>query len=582
MAVPAAQANVLDKAWRQVIDPTPATLPGLERSLEDFILTKKSLAIKNATLYSLALIEMAKQKSSEPEAATLLTKAAVQVSPDYAFPETALCELFFDQGHGLKSLRHLFAATRKFQSNPQEGFYAATFLWLALAVLPFSLMILMTTIMAVRYFRTFSEMGRIKLKPATQKLLLTTAAIAAVLIIYLQTPLPGLFLLAGLISILATRRDIILLALLLAALLFTPFAYEKGMFSLLTLDSSFFRSARLSESGRHLQFEPASKHQQPAENLSQLVLQFFMQAEIARQRGEYHKAEIFLRQIIAEKIELGAVYNNLANLLFLQKNPETTLDQYEQLYLKAAELEPRQGIPYYNLSRAYLSLSFDLIKSQTYLEKAFGIDPDLSQTHEAQSQPDFMPLPENFYRQYADSQPGHKTFFPEIFRYMLFPGAGWTTYFILVIIFLGGILWQALLTPGNRRLCPGCGRLFHSLKKLKHTAACPLCQAAGRQSPCNLGWHSQTSILLTLTSIAVPGFYQLLRGQPVAAAALQIPALFWLYNFLICRTGIMALQPPSTPWLSLVFPALIWIANLGLIATALSIHLRKQAGEKYQ
>ncbi|MBN2706748.1 MAG: hypothetical protein JXR89_09950, partial [Deltaproteobacteria bacterium] len=162
--VPAAQANVLDKAWRQVIDSTSATLPDLEKSLEDFISTKKSLAIKNATLYSLALIEMAKQKSSEPGASTLLTKAAVQVSPDYAFPETALCKLFFHQGHYQESLRRLFAATRKFQSNPQESFYAATFLWLALAFIPFTLAILMTTIMAARYFRTFSEMGRIKLK----------------------------------------------------------------------------------------------------------------------------------------------------------------------------------------------------------------------------------------------------------------------------------------------------------------------------------------------------------------------------------------------------------------------------------
>ncbi|MBN2705449.1 MAG: hypothetical protein JXR89_03290, partial [Deltaproteobacteria bacterium] len=384
------------------------------------------------------------------------------------------------------------------------------------------------------------------------------------------------------ISMWATRRDIILLVLLLVALLFTPFAYEKGMFSLLALDSSFFKSARLSESGRPHEFEATATRQQPAENLSQLALQLFTQSEIARQRGEYHKAEIFLRQIIAEKLELGAVYNNLANLLFLQKNPETPFDRYEQLYLKAAELEPRQGIPYYNLGRAYLSLSFDLAKSQKYLEKAFSLDPDLSRVHGEQSQLDFMPLPENFYRQYVDSQLGHKTFFPEILRHMLGPGTGRTTYFILVIISLGVIIRQACLAPGNRRLCPGCGRLFHSLKKLKHTADCPLCQAADRHPPLNLGWHSQKSILLTMISLAVPGFYQLLRGQPVTAAALQIPALFWLYNFLICRTGIMDLLPPSTPWLSQIFPGLIWLANLGLIAAALSLHLKKQRGYRKQ
>ncbi|MEA1921225.1 MAG: tetratricopeptide repeat protein [Pseudomonadota bacterium] len=576
----------LTSAWQEIIHPHKTSVQQLEPVLNHFIQQQRQSNINNATIYSLALLEMAFEPDLKNDVKTLLTTTAITISPDYSFPETALCKLLFQQQHYLKSLLSLIRAGKKFQTNPQENYYASTFFWFAVAFTPIALLLLITLLMTVKYYRAFCEMGRIKLNRQGVFTLLAVTAATAVMIILVPTPLPGLLLLACGISLVATKRDIITLILLISTLLIVPLAYEKGMTSLLALDSSFFKAARHTTSGLYDETDKTNLRQ-PATNQSQQVLQLFSQSESARLRKEYAEAGMFLTKIIADKIELGAVYNNLANLYLLQNRPEKT----EELYLKAGKLEKSSGIPYYNLSQTYIRQSFNLEKSSQALEQALKLDPTLNQyltnnnelTIQGNSKLIFMALPKNFYRHYADDQPDKGTFLPEFLRYILFPGAGSALYFALTILSLGGLSYLAKITPANRRVCSLCGRLFHPDQKQKEKN-CPSCRISNRLEASSLLKNATTksgrprdrskTLILTAGGALLPGFYPFITDNLFIAFSLLIPTLLWLYNLLICRTGIMDPFIPSTSWLTLVLPLAIWCINLAVLA--LSIYRRQR------
>ncbi|MBN2810161.1 MAG: tetratricopeptide repeat protein [Deltaproteobacteria bacterium] len=584
----------LEAAWQEFIKAPATSLQDLQPALDNFIQTEHQYHIRNATIYSLALLEMAARPALPEKLGNFLTRAAITISPDYAFPETALCKLLYAQQDYRASFSSLRLAIGKFKNNPQENFYASTFAWLAIAFTAIALFTLATLLLTLKYYRAFGEMGRLKLNRQGNVALLVTTVVIVLLVILVPTFLGGLLLLAAAISLLTTRRDTIALALLLATLLVVPLAYEKGMTSLLALDSSFLRAARQTASGLATSTdrgepEADSGSRRPASNQSQLLLQLFNQAENARLRGEYTQAEIFLDKIIAEKIELGAVYNNLANLYLLQKKAAPA----EAAYLKACDLEKESGIPFYNLSQAYIRQSFDLEKSSRALEQAFrlspelnqGPNPDLNQTSASrQNEADliFMPLPVNIYHRFADSQPGKETFLPEFLHRVLFPGATSHIYYALILLFLGGLLLQAKRAPANRRLCAQCGRLFYPTRKLKNSE-CPACRL-GRLPAATLLLHGEGNedkplheervipLLVRIGNITIPGFYQFFTGNLFIAIGLLLPLVLWCYNFLICRTGIMESFPPSTAWLTMVFPILLWSLSLSTLAWA---HFRR-------
>ena len=568
----------LEAAWQEVIHPPRTSVHSLAPAINRFIQRQRQNHINNATIYSLALLEMAAKPDLKEDVKTLLTTAAVSISPDYSFPETALCKLLFRQHHYLKSLFSLARACKKFQTNPQESLYASTFFWLAAAFAPLALFFFVSLLMTVKYYRAFCEMGHLKLNRQGSFTLLAVTATSAVIIILVPAPLLGLLLLAGGLSLLATRRDAITLTLLLSTLLIVPLAYEKGMASLLTLDSSFFKAVRHTTSGLYNETDEATLRQ-PATNQSQLALQLFSQAESARLRGEYAKAEIFLEKIITDKIELGAAYNNLANLYLMQGKPEKT----EALYRHAIELEKTSGIPYYNLSQTYIRQSFNLEKSSQALEQAFKLDPALNQPRTDDKELDkeldkrsdikliFMALPNNFYRHYADSQLDKSTFLPEFFRRILFPGAGSGIYFTLTLLSLIGLIYMAKRAPANRKICILCGRLFHPARKQKEKS-CPSCRLANQPAASDIfrniidkRGRSKSPLSTTILSVGgalLPGFYSFISENIFIAISLLLPTLLWLYNILICQTGIMEPFPPSTPWLNLILPLLIWSINL--------------------
>ncbi|MEA3333507.1 MAG: tetratricopeptide repeat protein, partial [Pseudomonadota bacterium] len=446
----------LENIWQEIIHPPKTSFQQLKPVLNHFIQKQRQNNINNATIYSMALLEMAARTNLENDVKTLLTNTAITISPDYSFPETALCKLLFQQHQYLKSFSSLIRSGKKFQTNPQENYFASTFLWFTAAFIPLALFLLITLLMTVKYYRAFCEMGRIKLNRQKIFILLAVTAVVAFLIILIPSPLLGLLLLACGISLVATKRDVFTLVILLSMLLIVPQAYEKGMTSLLALDSSFFKAARHTSSGLYDKTEQTTQGE-PATNQSQLILQLFSQSESARLRKNYAEAEIFLKKIITDKTELGAVYNNLANLYLLQNRPEKT----EDLYLKASKLEKNSGIPYYNLSQAYIRQSFNLEKSSQALELALKLDPTLNRsltddnelTIQSNSKLIFMALPTNFYSHYADAQPNKGTFLQEFLSSILFPGAGRTLYFALVILSLGGLTFLAKIAPGNRRVC---------------------------------------------------------------------------------------------------------------------------------
>lgn len=568
--------TTIKEAWQGVILAPTTSVKTLQPALNQFTDKQRQNNIKNASIYSLALINMAEEKGLSPSVKELLTTTAIAISPSYSFPETAYSKLMFRQHRYLTSLISFFKAVKKFQRNPLESLYASTFFWLAVAFTPLTLLFFSALFFSVKYYRAFCEMGWLKLSRKGGLTTLCTALAAAILFITVPAPLPSLLLLAIALALLATRRDIITLSLLVTALLIVPLAYEKGMASLLALDSSFFKAARSSSSGVRNQNGKGDEFRLPATNQSQLTLQLFSQAESAHQRQEYAEAEIFLKKIISHKIEIGAVYNNLANFYFLQGNYEES----ELLFIKAGKLEKKSGVPYYNLSRTYIQQNFDLEKSSKALELAFKRDPSLSiiQTTDDNRKPTlqtetkliFMSLPDNFYRRYADAQPGKEIYLPEFLQRILFPRANRSLYFALVIFSICSLLYLLRKTPGNRRICSDCGHLFHPIQKLKEKQ-CPVCYLNTQsqkhsllntleETP-NRQPVSMSTISLATIGALLPGFYQLIAGNLLIAAALMIPTTIWLYNFIIFQTGIMAPFPPSSSWLNTVFPGIIWLTN---------------------
>jgi len=566
----------LGKAWQEIIHPPKTSTQLLEPALKNFIRQQQQIQIKNATIYSLALLEMAARPDLKNDVKTLLTNSAITISPNYSFPETALCKLLFQQKHYLASFSSLLRANKKFRANPQESYYASTFFWFAVTFIPLSLLLLITLFMVVKYYRIFTEMGRIKFKRLGMIALLMVSAATAFLIILIPTPLIGLILLTCAISLVATKRDIIALTLILSTLLIVPFTYEKGMTSLLALDSSFFKEARHTTSGLYNETWETTLSE-PATNQGQIILQLFSQSESARLRKEYAKAEIFLEKIIADKVKLGAVYNNLANLYCLQNRPEKA----EELYLKASKLDKTSGVPYYNLSQTYISQSFDLKKSAQALEQAFKLDPTLNdsliESDELNVQNHnkliFMTLPQNFYRQYAKVIPKKGTFMPEFLGCILFPGAGSTIYLALIILSLGGFTYLIKIAPTNRKVCSLCGRLFFTYQKHKEKS-CPSCRLGDRLKASSLldetpkPGHRTRTLILTAGSILLPGFHQFITDNLLVSLCFLLPSLLWLYNLLICQTGIMDPFIPSTSWLTIIPPLVIWCINLAVLASS--------------
>jgi len=567
----------LNSAWLNLVNLENLSPESLQSAIDQFRLSQQQNNIKNASIYSLALLKMAEVKKISPEVKRTLTRAAISISPDYSFPETAYCRLMFRQHKYLKSLASLVRASYKFIKNPLENLYASTFFWLALSFIPLSLLFFSALFFSVKYYRAFSEMGDLKLSHNGGLTTLFLTIALAMLIIFLPAPLLGLLILSVALSLFATRRDILILTLLTTSLLIVPFTYEKGMASLLALDSSFFKTARFSTSGIEIT-ENENVLNKPATNQSQLALQLFSQAEAARRRREYAKAEIFLKKIISNKIELGAAYNNLANLYILQGNYKAS----EALFIKAANLEKNSGIPYYNLSITYIQQHFDLRKSSRALEMAFKRDPKLSlikaSTDNSESELRtgvrllFMNLPDDFYSRYADTQSNRAIYLPEFLRQVLFPGANKIIYLFLVVLSIGALAHLFREAPTNRRICSDCGRLFHPVR-IAQKKRCPLCYMNKNSTAGTLlldfsrikkdpTLQHLSNIILVIISLLFPGFYPFLTGHTLAASGLMLAATLWLYNFFICQTAIMAPFPPATAWFSFVFPFLVWSVNL--------------------
>ncbi len=584
------QANTdLNHLWQAIIQTATSSPDSLQNAIDKFTSRQQQNDIKNATLYSLALLKLTEHNDLTPANKDILATAAITISPDYSFPETAYSKLTFRQHRYLTSFKSFFKAVKKFRNNPPESLYASTFFWLAAVFTPLTLLFSFVLFLSIKYYRAFCEMGYLNLSQKGGLATLLSSLIAALLIIIVPTPLIGMLLLTAAIALLATRRDIIAITILTTTLLIVPFAYEKGMASLLALDSSFFKAARLSTSGISTP-ENDAKLRQPATNQSQLALQLFSQAESARQRQKFSQAEVFLEKIISNRIEIGAAYNNLANLYLLQGKAKDS----EKLFIKAANLEKKSGIPYYNLSRAYIQQSFDLKKSSQALEMAFKRDPSLS----ADDSPDdnltaklqnqnkliFMSLPENFYRRYADAQPDKDIYLPEFLNQLIFPGTGRTLYFVLVMLTIGSLFYLGRQAPANRRICSECGRLFHPIQKLKEKQ-CPVCylkkqsQTGSQLKNITNSANHPTVSLPTIGRLSVgallPGFYPLISGNTYIAAGLMIPAILWLYNFIICQTKIMAPFPPSTEWLIIIVPFLIWTANI-ITLILLTVHRQRR------
>ncbi|MEA3333317.1 MAG: hypothetical protein U9Q58_06955, partial [Pseudomonadota bacterium] len=74
------------------------------------------------------------------------------------------------------------------------------------------------------------------------------------------------------------------------------------------------------------------------------------------------------------------------------------------------------------------------------------------------------------------------------------------------------------------------------------------------------------NLTLILGGLLLPGFYLFITDKFFIALCLLLPTLLYIYNLLICQTGIMNPFPPSTSWLTIILPLIIWSINLAIMA----------------
>ena len=564
----------LEATWHKLIRTPMLTVIGIRPALADFVRARTTsyLSRSKAELYARALLELAdRQKVPVPVKIELL-KASCEVAPWLAEPPTRLCQVLFSRGSYLESFDFFWQAGRNFLLNRSNKHYIRALTWLGAAFLGLALLILTTLLLAGKYFKAIAELARYKINRTGNLVILCGGLLAGALVAFIPTPLPGLLLLAFIISLLAVREDKLMLAIILAISLVVPYAYEQGMLALLAQGTpALDLSAAPAESRA-----PGNRDRREKEtnSLTHRTLQLYTQAESARLQGNYQLATRNLETIVSSKIRLAAIYNNLGNLYLLLDQPEKSIAMYQE----AIKLDPGTGAPYFNLSQAYLRSSFDLEKSALALAMALKKSPELNReiNNPEVGQQNvmnliFMPLPYDFYRRYACSLPEIRNIQSDFLGKILFPKAEPISYYLFVLITLGAVLVLLWRDPDDHQLCIVCGRLFHLPRAIRKQKLCPFCRPGllgRRHSPTRM--NSYLDLLTTIGAI-LPGFYPFMTNRRLLAFCFFIPLLLWVYNLLICETGIMALFPPSTNWVKLFLPAVIWASSLILLVKLRSL-----------
>ena len=564
--------TTLKASWQKLLRTPRLTVIGIRPALADFIRARTTsyLSRSETELYAQALLELANQpKVPIPVKIEILT-ASCEIAPWLPEPPTKLCQILFSRGNYLESFSFFWQACQNFVLNRNHKHYIRALSWLGAAFLSLSLLTLVTLLLAGKYFKAIAELARYKLNQTGTLALLCGGLLAGALIVFIPSPLPGLLLLAFMLSLMAVREDKLMLAIVLATTLIAPYAYEQGMLALLAQGTPSLELTNIPASS------PAktSSDQNKVGDLTHRTLELYTQAESARLQGNYQMAAEALEKIIASKIRLAAIYNNLGNLYLLLNQPEKSIRMYQE----ALKLDSSTGTPYFNLSQAYLRSSFDLEKSALALERALRKSPELNReiNNPEVGQQNvmnliFMPLPYDFYRRYACSLPEIRTIKSEFLSKVPFPKAEPLSYYLFVLITLGAVLVLFWKDPDNQQLCLACGRLFHLPQAIRRQKLCPFCRPGlmGRQhSPSKMNSYLD---LLTTIGALLPGFYPFMTNRRIVAFCFFVPLLLWIYNLLFCETGIMAPLPPATNWVRLFLPAIIWGASLILLVKLRSI-----------
>jgi len=566
-AAPSRAASPLTAAWQKLVHTPMLTVIGVRPALADFLSVRATSFISRSEteLYALALIEIS-ERSRVPQPVKIeLLKAACEIAPWFTPPPTKLCQLLFRKGNYFTSFEYFLQACRNFFLNRSDKYYIKALSWLGAAFLSLALLAFITLLLAGKYFKAVIEASRYKLERTGNLVLLGGGLLASLLIVIIPAPLPGLLLLAFVLALLMIREDKIMLALVLASTLIAPFAYEQGMLALLAQGTPVLDLSTLSDN--NLQANKKTPGPKPG-GLTHKILQLYTQAESARLQGNYRIAARNLETIINTNIGIASIYNNLGNLYLMLDQPEKSIRMYKQ----ALELDSSTGTPYFNLSQAYLKVSFDLEKSAIALATALKKSPELNREigrpevgHQNTMNLIFMPLPYDFYRRYACSLPEIRGIKSQFLETILFPGAEPLSYYLFVLITLGALLVLIWKDPDNQQLCLVCGRIFHIPRTIRRQKLCPFCRPGlmGRHRE-TAGTHSYLDMLTTIGAL-LPGFYPFMTNRRLLAFTFFLPLTLWVYNLIICETGIMTLFPPSTNWVKLFLPALIWSVSLILL-----------------
>ncbi len=560
----------LEKSWRNLLHTPMLTVIGIRPALAEFIRARSTSYISRseAELYASALLELADRKDIPGPVKIELLKTSCQVAPWFTPPPTRLCQLFFTQGNYLISFNYFTKACQNFFFNRNDKHYIRALSWLGTAFLSLSLLTLVTLLLAGKYFKAVVELARYKFNRTGNLVLLGGGLLASLLVVVVPSPLPGLLLLTFVLSLLVIREDKILLAIILATTLIVPYAYEQGMLALLAKGTPVLDIAIPPGAGTKPGRLVRPGHR--TNDLTHRILQLYTQAEAARMQGNFQVAARSLEAIVATNIRLASIYNNLGNLYLLLNQPEKSIRMYNQ----ALKLDSSTGAPYFNLSQAHLKSSFDLEKSAMALATALRKSPELSReiSHPEVGQQNvmnliFMPLPYDFYRRYACSLPEIRGIKAQFLETILFPNADLLSYYLFVLITLGAVLVLIWQDPDNQQLCLVCGRVFHLPRTIRKQKLCPFCRPGllGRNKRQQVtGVHSYLDLLTTIGAL-LPGFYPFMTNRRLLAFAFFIPLLLWAYNLIVCETGIMTLFPPSTNWVKLFLPAVIWGVSLILL-----------------
>ncbi|MBI5806557.1 tetratricopeptide repeat protein [candidate division TA06 bacterium] len=249
----------------------------------------------------------------------------------------------------LKDSWNYFNSARKYFQF-ELGFSAKALIMVSIFLLTASLIFLL--LLAVKHLpylhHIFSDLMPDVMPPYSRRLITAALLVSLCLILgFVSLVLPAaLMAIAG--SVYASRKEKILLLLVLVLLTASGLGLTAGRHLFVTMNDDYIQAlarANHSEADARLKAQLSKCQQQRPDNLTPL----FCLALMEKRSGDFGQARQYLETMLANGGQNSKVLNNLGNMLFYQGKIDSAAD----FYRRAIQVNPAATLPHYNLAQAY-------------------------------------------------------------------------------------------------------------------------------------------------------------------------------------------------------------------------------------